>query len=98
MTERTHEQVRAALAESNRQLAHISGKMEAIYEGLPRDETAIADLMQATGCDRDRAVAALESYAAGKIAALHDQTASPGPSDDAPSDPAVKRFRDMLTG
>ncbi len=96
MTERTQEQVRTALAESNRQIAHITGKMEAIYEGLPRDETAIADLMQTTGCDRERAVAALETYAAGKITALRDQTGPAEPTDGAPSDPAVKRFRELL--
>ena len=94
---RQYEANRVALAESNRQIAHLTGKMEAIYEGLPRDETAIADLMQATGCDRERAVAALESYATGKIIALRDQTVSPGPSDEGPVDPSVKRFRELIS-
>ena len=94
---REYEATRASLAEGRREAAYLTGKLEAHFEALPQNEAVIADVMAATGCDRDRAVAALEAHAADKIEALRADTPSSGPADDALVDPAVKRFREMLT-
>lgn len=87
---------RAALAENERQLAFLRGKLAATHEALPRDEALIASLVEQTGATREMVVQRLQAIAEKEIAALRDSAPAPGPSDSAATDPAVKRFREML--
>lgn len=97
MSDRTHEQTRAELAESERKIAHNLGRLEATYEALPRDEGLIAEIMAETGASRERVVERLQLISECEIARLGEEYPAPGPSDDAPTDPAVKRFRELLS-
>ncbi len=97
MSDRTHEQNRAELAESERKIAHGLGRLEATYEALPRDEELIAEIMAETGADRERVVERLQLISERKIARLGEEHPTLGPSDAAPTDPAVKRFRELLS-
>ena len=96
-----HEEEKAArrenerqLAENERDLARLTGKMEATYENLPRDEALIAASVKATGASREKVVGILEGIAERELAALRDGT--PAPRPDATVNPAVRRFREML--
>lgn len=96
MSELTHEQVRAALAETERKRAHLLGKMEATYEALPRDEGLIAEIIAETGASRDKVVERLQVIADRELSRLREEHPDPGPDDQTTLDPTVKRFREML--
>ena len=98
MSDREFEEARAALAENQRRMAHTIGRLEATYEGLPKDEGLIAEIVAETGADRNRVVKNLEAIAKRELARLSEDHPDPGPTDDGPTDPAVKRFRQMLGG
>ena len=94
---RRYESNRARIAENERVIARALGRMEATYEGLPRDEALIAEAMRETGADRERVVQSLQAISERELARLHDESPAPGPGHDAPLDPAVERFREMLS-
>ena len=52
--------------------------------------------MVETGLDREGIGACLQSTSERDLARLHEDNPAPGPTDDGPPDPAVKRFRQML--
>ncbi|MGF1594616.1 MAG: hypothetical protein ACFCUW_15145 [Kiloniellaceae bacterium] len=79
-----------------REVAHLLGKMEATYEALPRDEALIAGIMRDTGASREMVVQRLQAIAEKELGALRDSTPTPGLSDAAAADPAVRKFREML--
>ena len=89
----THEQVKAQLAEVERRVAYLTGKMEVTYEGLPRDEALIAESMKETGASRERVVQSLKAISERELAALRDKSPA---MPEAVVDPAVKKFREML--
>ena len=98
MSDRTHEQIRAELTESERKIAHTLGRLEATYEALPRDEGLIAEIMAETGADRERVVERLQLISEREIARLGEEHPTLSePAHDAPVDPEVKRFRELLS-
>lgn len=96
MSDQDLEEARAALAENQRKMAHTIGRLEATYEGLARDEGLITEIVADTGADRDRVVKSLEAIAEHELARLSEDHPTPGPTNDGPTDPAVKRFRQMV--
>lgn len=94
---RRFEANRTRLAESERQIAHLHGRMQGYFEALPRDEAAIAEIARETGAPRELVVQRLQAIAERELTALREAAPSPGPSDDDADDPAVRRFREMLS-
>lgn len=84
------------MAEAERKIAHNIGRLEATYEALPRDEGVITEVMAETGADRERVVRSLQAISERELARLRDDHPAPGPSDDAPIDPTVRRGRELL--
>ncbi len=94
---RRFEANKSRLAESERQIAHLHGRMQGYFEALPRDEAAITEIMRETGAPRELVVQRLEALAERELTALHEAAPSPGPAEEDADDPAVKRFREMLS-
>lgn len=93
---RRYEANRTRLAESERQISYLRGRLEASYEALPRDEALIASIMKETGAPREMVVQRLEAAAEEELTALRESASTPGPSDAEVDDPAVRRFRELL--
>lgn len=85
-----------AMADSERQMAYLNGKIEATWAATPRDEELIRELMETTGADRERVVAGLQAKADQEIARLREQHPEPGPAPADPTDPAVRRLRELI--
>ncbi len=99
MSDRTHEQVRADLAENERQIAYLTGKIETTVEGLRNDPELVA-LVEREAVRRGVEPSALMDEQMEKIRARHLPTPlSPGPIDEEPGtiDPAVTKFRELLS-
>ncbi len=98
MSDRTHEQVRADLADSERQIAYLTGKIEATVEGLRNDPELVA-LVEREAVRRGVEPSALMDETMERIRAKHlPAPLSPGPIHEEPGsvDPAVAKFRGLL--
>ncbi len=99
MSERTHEQVKVDLAEAERQIAYLTGKIEATVEGLCNDPELIA-LVEREAARRGVEPSTLMDETMEKIRAKHlPAPLSPGPIHEEPGtiDPAVTKFRELLS-
>lgn len=97
MTDRTHEQAKAALAETERKIAHNLGKLEAAYEAMPRDEALIAEAIAETGASRDTVVERLQAIAERELTRLFKENSASRPSNHTSYDATVARFRELLS-
>ena len=99
MSERTHEQVKVDLAEAERQVAYLTGKIEATVEGLRGDPELLA-LVEREAVRRGVEPSALMDETMERIRARHlPAPLPPGPIDEEPGgvDPAVAKFRGLLS-
>ena len=99
MSGRTHEQVRADLADNERQIAYLTGKIEATVEGLRHDPELVA-LVEREAARRGVELSALMDETMERIRARHlPAPLTPGPIDEEPGsvDPAVAKFRELLS-
>ena len=99
MSERTHEQVRADLADNERQIAYLTGKIEATIEGLRNDPELVA-LVEREAARRGVEPSALMDETMERLRARHLPEPSPlGLNHEEPGsvDPAVTKFRELLS-
>lgn len=99
MSERTHEQVKVDLAEAERQVAYLTGKIEATVEGLRHNPELVA-LVEREAVRRGVEAGALMDEQMEKIRARHlPPPLTPGPihEESGTIDPAVTKFRELLS-
>ncbi len=99
MSDRTHEQVRVELAEAERRVAYLTGKIEATVEGLRGDPELVA-LVEREAVRRGVEPSALMDETMERIRAKHlPPPLTPGPIHEEPGsvEAAVTKFRELLS-
>lgn len=96
MSDRTHEQVRADLAEAERQIAYLTGKIEATVEGL-RDDPELVALVEREATRRGVEPSALMDETMERIRARHLPPPLTPHEEPGTIDPAVAKFRALLS-
>lgn len=96
MSDRTHEQVKADLAEAERKVAYLTGKIEATVEGL-RNDPELVVLVEREAQRRGVEPGALMGETMERIRAKHLPTPLTPHEEPGTIDPAVNKFRELLS-